>query len=148
VISSVAGNHQKKRIKRRNNMSEIVVIHSDRAPKAVGPYSQAIKYGGVLYVSGQIGLVPETGKLVADDVESQARQVTRNLSAVLNEAGAALTDILKVNIFLTDMGYFPRVNGIYAAWLTGHRPARATVAVAALPLDSKVEMDLIARIPA
>jgi 2-iminobutanoate/2-iminopropanoate deaminase len=128
-------------------MSEITVIHSDRAPKAVGPYSQAVKHAGILYASGQIGLIPEAGKLVADDVESQTRQVTKNLSAVLDAAGAKLTDILKVNIFLTDMGDFPRVNEIYAAWLAKHRPARATVAVAALPLGAKVEMDLIARIP-
>jgi len=127
-------------------MSEIVVVHSDYAPKAVGPYSQAVAYAGVLYASGQIGLVAETGKLVADDVESQTRQVTQNLGAVLAEAGAELEDILKVNIFLTDMGDFPKVNEIYAAWLTQHRPARATVAVAALPLGAKVEMDLIARI--
>jgi len=127
-------------------MSSIDIIHSDSAPKAVGPYSQAVLFGGVLYASGQIGLDPQAGKLVGDDVESQARQVTKNLSAVLSEAGASLSDILKVNIFLTDMGDFPRVNEIYAAWLGEHRPARATVAVAALPLGAKVEMDLIARV--
>ena len=127
-------------------MSSIQIIHSDNAPKAVGPYSQAVVSGGVLYASGQIGLVPAQGKLVADDVQSQAGQVTKNLSAVLNEAGVSLTDILKVNIFLTDMADFPLVNEIYAAWLGEHRPARATVAVAALPLGAKVEMDLVARI--
>ncbi|PJA32083.1 MAG: reactive intermediate/imine deaminase [Zetaproteobacteria bacterium CG_4_9_14_3_um_filter_53_7] len=127
-------------------MSSIQIIHSDNAPKAVGPYSQAVISGGVLYASGQIGLVPAEGKLVADDVQSQARQVTKNLSAVLSEAGISLTDILKVNIFLTDMADFPLVNEIYAAWLGEHRPARATVAVAALPLAAKVEMDLVARI--
>lgn len=126
-------------------MSSIQIIHSDDAPKAVGPYSQAVVSGGVLYASGQIGLVPTEGKLIADDVESQAGQVTKNLSAVLAEAGASLTDILKVNIFLTDMADFPLVNTIYAAWLGDHRPARATVAVAALPLGAKVEMDLVAR---
>jgi len=124
------------------------VIHSDAAPKAVGPYSQAIASGGVLYASGQIGLVPAEGKLIADDVEAQAGQVTRNLSAVLAEAGASLNDILKVNIFLTDMADFPKVNAIYAEWLGEHRPARATVAVAALPLGAKVEMDLVARVKA
>ena len=128
-------------------MSDIVVVHSDQAPKAVGPYSQAVAHAGILYTSGQIGLVPETGRLVADDVESQGRQVMQNLSAVLDVAGVELLDILKVNIFLTDMGDFPRVNEIYAVWLAEHRPARATVAVAALPLGAKVEMDLIARIP-
>lgn len=127
-------------------MNDIRVIHSEQAPKAVGPYSQAVIHAGVLYCSGQIGLVPEAGKLVADDVESQARQVMANLSAVLQAAGAELNDILKVNIYLTDMGDFPKVNEIYAAWLGEHRPARATVAVAALPLAARVEMDLVARI--
>jgi len=127
-------------------MSSIKVIHSDHAPKAVGPYSQAVVSADVLYASGQIGLDPQAGKLVADDVQSQAVQVTKNLSAVLEEAGASLSDILKVNIFLTDMADFPLVNEIYAAWLGEHRPARATVAVAALPLGAVVEMDLVARI--
>ncbi len=122
------------------------IIHSDQAPKAVGPYSQAVAHQGVLYASGQIGLVPETGKMIADDVEAQAQQVTQNLSAVLAEAGAKVSDILKVNIFLLDMNDFPLVNAIYADWLGGHRPARATVAVAALPLGAKVEMDLTARL--
>ncbi len=127
-------------------MSSISIIHSDHAPKAVGPYSQAVVSNGVLYASGQIGLLPAEGKLIADDVQSQAGQVTANLSAVLAEAGVSITDILKVNIFLTDMDDFPLVNEIYADWLGEHRPARATVAVAALPLAAKVEMDLIARI--
>ncbi|MBL4775056.1 MAG: RidA family protein [Mariprofundus sp.] len=127
-------------------MSLIKVIHSEQAPKAVGPYSQAVVSGGVLYASGQIGLLPQAGKLIGDDVESQAEQVTQNLTAVLTEAGAELADILKVNIFLTDMADFPKVNAIYAAWLGQHRPARATVAVAALPLAAKVEMDLIAQL--
>lgn len=127
-------------------MNDIRVIHSGDAPKAVGPYSQAVAHDGVLYCSGQIGLIPETGRLAADDVESQARQAMQNLAAVLAGAGAGLSDILKVNIFLTDMGDFPKVNEIYADWLSEHRPARATVAVAALPLGARVEMDLIARI--
>jgi len=121
------------------------IIHSDQAPKAVGPYSQAVVSDGVLYASGQIGLLPQEGKMIADDVESQAKQVSENLTAVLRQAGADLSDILKVNIFLTDMNDFPKVNVIYADWLGEHRPARATVAVAALPLGAKVEMDLIAR---
>lgn len=127
-------------------MADIQVIHSDNAPKAVGPYSQAMVHGGMLYASGQIGLDPQAGTLVGDTVEAQAEQVTKNLTAVLAAAGAIQTDIIKVNIFLTDMGDFPKVNEIYAAWLGEHRPARATVAVAALPLGAKVEMDLIARV--
>jgi len=125
-------------------MSSIKIIHSDDAPKAVGPYSQAVVSDGVLYASGQIGLDPQAGRLVGDDVVSQARQVTKNLSAVLAEAGIPLNKVLKVNIFLTDMGDFPLVNEIYAQWLGEHRPARATVAVAALPLAAKVGMDLLA----
>jgi len=124
----------------------IQVIHSESAPKAVGPYSQATVYADILYASGQIGLDPKLGKMVADDVEAQAEQVTKNLTAVLQEAGASTEDILKVNIFLVDMTDFPLVNTIYAEWLGEHRPARATVAVAALPLGAKVEMDLIARL--
>ncbi len=124
----------------------IQVIHSESAPKAVGPYSQATVHADILYASGQIGLDPKLGKMVADDVEAQAEQVTKNLTAVLQEAGASTEDILKVNIFLVDMTDFPLVNTIYAEWLGEHRPARATVAVAALPLGAKVEMDLIARL--
>ncbi|MBL4760077.1 MAG: RidA family protein [Mariprofundaceae bacterium] len=124
----------------------IQVIHSESAPKAVGPYSQATVHAGVLYASGQIGLDAKLGEMVGEGVEAQARQVTQNLTAVLQEAGASTSDILKVNIFLLDMEDFPLVNTIYAEWLGKHRPARATVAVAALPLGAKVEMDLIARL--
>jgi len=127
-------------------MKEIQVIHSDQAPKAVGPYSQAMMHDGMLYTSGQIGLNPVAGTLIGEGVEAQAEQVTKNLSAVLDAAGASVSDIIKVNIYLIDMGDFPLVNAIYADWLGEHRPARATVAVAALPLGAKVEMDLIARV--
>ena len=126
-------------------MKEIQVIHSDQAPKAVGPYSQAMMHDGMLYTSGQIGLDPVAGALVGEGVETQDEQVTKNLSAVLEAAGASVKDIIKVNIYLVDMGDFPLVNSIYADWLGEHRPARATVAVAALPLGAKVEMDLVAR---
>lgn len=127
-------------------MKEIQVIHSDQAPKAVGPYSQAMMHDGMLYTSGQIGLDPAAGALVGEGVEVQTRQVTKNLSAVLDAAGVSVSDIIKVNIYLTDMDDFPLVNAIYADWLAEHRPARATVAVAALPLAARVEMDLIARV--
>jgi len=126
-------------------MSPLISIHSDQAPKAVGPYSQAIRCDNVLYLSGQIGLVPDTGKLAGDDLKSQAVQVMHNLEAVLHEAGAATSDIIKVGIYLTDMRDFPELNQLYADWLGAHRPARATVAVAALPLDARIEMDLMAR---
>lgn len=123
------------------------IIHSDQAPKAVGPYSQAISHAGILYTSGQIGLIPDTGVMIADDVEAQAKQVMQNLSAVLAAAGASVNDIIKVTIFLVDMNDFSRVNPLYASWLGEHRPARATVAVAALPLGAQVEMDVTARLP-
>ncbi|MDQ6974862.1 MAG: RidA family protein [Mariprofundaceae bacterium] len=124
------------------------IIHSEHAPKAVGPYSQAIAHDGILYASGQIGLLPETSQMIEGGVEAQAKQVTQNLSAVLEASGGSVNDIIKVTIFLLDMNDFPRVNAIYAAWLGEHRPARATVAVLALPLGAQVEMDLIARLPA
>lgn len=127
-------------------MGSLIPIHSNQAPKAVGPYSQAVKCGNVLYLSGQIGLVPDSGKLAGDDLKSQAVQVMHNLEAVLHEAGAATSDIIKAGIYLTDMDDFPVLNQLYADWLGEHRPARATVAVAALPLDARIEMDLIARI--
>jgi len=128
-------------------MSMIDAVHSNDAPKAVGPYSQGIRHGDVLYLSGQIGLDPATGSLVGDTVEAQARQVMHNLSAVLHAGGCSTQDIIKANIFLVDMADFPKINAIYAEWLGEHRPARATVAVAALPLAAKVEIDLIARVP-
>jgi len=124
-------------------MTSLQPIHTDQAPKAVGAYSQAILHQGMLYTSGQIGLDPLTGKMIADDVATQARQVVANLSAVIKEADATLTQIVKVTIFLEDMNDFPIVNQIYADWLGEHRPARSTVAVAALPLAAKVEMDCI-----
>ncbi len=128
-------------------MSKLETIHSDAAPKAVGPYSQAVAHGGMVWLSGQIGLVPERGELAGDDLASQARQVMANLAAVLEAAGAGLEDIIKVTIYLTDMGDFPELNALYAEWLGEHRPARATVAVAALPLGARIEMDIVARVP-
>jgi len=121
------------------------MIHSDAAPAAVGPYSQAVRHNGTLYLSGQIGLVPGTGKLPGDTLAAQALQVMNNLQAVLQAGGCSLKDIIKVNIYLVDMADFPELNTLYAAWLGEHRPARATVAVAALPLGARVEMDVIAR---
>lgn len=124
-------------------MTILQPVHSENAPKAVGAYSQAIVYQGMLYTSGQIGLVPHTGMMVADDVAAQTKQVVRNLTAVIEAAGGQLNQILKVTIFLENMADFPVVNEIYADWLGHHRPARSTVAVAALPLEAKVEMDCV-----
>jgi 2-iminobutanoate/2-iminopropanoate deaminase len=124
-------------------MSQLQAIHTNDAPKAVGAYSQAVKHQGMLYTSGQIGLDPQSGHMVADDVATQAKQVVANLTAVIEAAGGQLNQIVKVTIFLENMDDFPVVNQIYADWLGEHRPARSTVAVAALPLAAKVEMDCI-----
>jgi len=124
-------------------MTQLQAIQTDQAPKAVGAYSQAIVHQDMLYTSGQIGLNPVSGEMVADDVTSQAQQVVANLTAVIKAAGGHLNQVIKVSIFLEDMNDFPVVNQIYADWLGQHRPARSTVAVAALPLSAKVEMDCI-----
>ena len=118
-------------------------IQTDAAPKAVGAYSQAVQCGDMLYTSGQIGLNPSSGEMVGDDVVSQAKQVVSNLTAVIEAAGGGLNQIVKVTIFLEDMNDFAVVNQIYASWLGEHKPARSTVAVAALPLAAKVEMDCV-----
>ncbi len=120
-------------------------IHTDHAPKAVGPYAQAVSAGGFLFCSGQIGLDPRTQQLVGDDVEAQAKQALANLEAVIAAAGRSKEDIVKVTIFLVSMDDFPKVNAIYADWLGAHRPARATVGVASLPLGAKVEIEAIVR---
>ncbi len=122
-------------------------VHTDHAPKAVGPYAQAVIADGWLFCSGQIGLDPATGKLVQGGVEAEARQALANLEAVLQAAGCSKTDIVRATIYLTDIHDFAKVNAVYADWLGAHRPARATVGVAALPLGASVEIDLIARLP-
>jgi len=118
--------------------------NTEQAPKAVGPYSQATIHNNMVYTSGQIGLKPETSCLVSDDVSAQTQQVLANLDAVLAACQSDKNHIIKANIFLDNMADFPTINIIYAAWLGKHRPARATVEVAALPLDAKIEIDLIA----
>ena len=121
------------------------LIQTPAAPAAIGPYSQAVRAGGMTFCSGQIALDPQTGQLVGlDDVALQTEQVMANLSAVLEAAGHPLSDIVKVQIFLADMNDFAVVNGIYESALDGHRPARATVEVSRLPKDVAVEIDAIA----
>ena len=121
------------------------LIQTPSAPAAIGPYSQAVRAGGMTFCSGQIALDPQTGQLVgSDDGALQTEQVMANLSAVLEAAGHPLSDIVKVQIFLADMNDFAVVNGIYESALDGHRPARATVEVSRLPKDVAVEIDAIA----
>ena len=118
------------------------VIHSDDAPKAIGPYSQAIRAGDTVYLSGQIGLDPATGQMV-EGVEAQAHRVLQNLRAVAQAAGGTLDDIVKVTLLLADMADFAKVNEIMATYFRQPYPARATYQVAALPRGARVEVDAI-----
>jgi reactive intermediate/imine deaminase len=119
------------------------VIHTDKAPQAIGTYSQAVRAGASVYLSGQIPLVPETMELVEGNMESQIRRVFDNLSAVAAAAGGSLADIAKLNIFLTDLSHFPLVNQVMADYFQEPYPARAAVGVAALPKGAEVEMDAV-----
>lgn len=120
------------------------VIHSEKAPKAIGPYSQAIRSGNTVYLSGQIPLDPATGELVPGDVSVQTQQVMSNLEAVLAAAGCTFANVVRCGIFLTDLADFGKVNEIYGRYFPENPPARATVQVAALPRGAKVEIDCIA----
>jgi len=121
------------------------LIHTDKAPKAIGPYSQATCTAGeMLFISGQLGLNPQTMEMAGNDVESQARQVMQNVLAILQAADFQIGDIARATIYLTNMKDFQAVNAIYEAALQGHRPARACVEVSALPKGGIVEVDAIA----
>ena len=120
------------------------VIQTDKAPKAIGPYSQAIKIDGFLFTSGQIALNPATGKLIDGNVSAQTRQVLENLKAVLEAGGSSLDRVVKATVYLTDLSTFSRMNEIYAGYLGHTKPARSTVGVAALPLGASVEIELVA----
>jgi 2-iminobutanoate/2-iminopropanoate deaminase len=124
-------------------MKEIVSTHN--APAAVGPYSQAVKCGGLVYVSGQLPLDPATGKM-PEATTDQARQSLTNVKAILEVAGSSLDKVLRVGIFMTDLADFKPVNEIYATFFTGDCPARATVQVAALPLGAKIEIEAVAEL--
>lgn len=128
------------------NMS-IKAIHSDDAPKAIGPYSQAIIANGFLYTAGQIALDPVSMEVAAGDVAAQSEQVLKNLTAVLEAAGAGWGDVVKTTVFLRDMGDFAAMNAVYSRVLGESRPARSTVAVAGLPRDVRVEIELVAAVP-
>lgn len=121
-------------------------VHSDAAPAAIGPYSQAIVHGGLVYCSGQIALDPDSGALVEGDVQAEARLVLKNLSAVLKAAGSSLDRAIKVTVFLKDLSDFAAVNQVYTEAFGDHRPARACVEVARLPRDVRVEIDCIAAV--
>jgi len=118
-------------------------IHTDHAPRAIGTYSQAVNYNGLVFVSGQIPLDPASMEIVTGGIEAQITQVFENLSAVCKAAGGSLNDILKLTVYLTDMGDFPQVNAIMEQYFEAPFPARAAIGVAALPKGAQVEMDAI-----
>lgn len=122
-------------------------LHTDSAPAAIGPYSQATVAGGFLFTAGQIPLDPATMKVIDGDVVAQAERVLANLDAVLAQAGCSWRDVVKTTVFLHDMADFPRVNEVYAKALGDARPARSTVQVSALPRGVLVEIDAIAKLP-
>ena len=119
-------------------------VKTDKAPAAIGPYSQATVAGGFLFSAGQIGLDPATGQMVDGDITTQTERVMQNLQAVLDSAGLSWTDVVKTTVYLHDMAHFPLVNEIYARWIGDARPARSTVQVTALPRGGLVEIDLVA----
>jgi 2-iminobutanoate/2-iminopropanoate deaminase len=121
------------------------IISSNKAPQAVGPYSQGIKAGNMIFLAGQIALTPE-GSLLEGDVQTQAHQVFANIKALLAEAGATLDNVVKATMFLDDMNDFKQANEIYGQYFTSNYPARSTVEVARLPLDVKVEIEVIAMV--
>jgi len=119
------------------------IISTDKAPQAIGTYSQAVKIGSTVYLSGQIPLIPETMEMVDGDMEAQIVRVFDNLTAVAQAAGGNLNDIAKLNIFLTDLSHFPLVNEIMARYFSQPYPARAAIGVASLPKDAGVDMDAV-----
>ena len=120
------------------------IIQSDQAPAPIGPYSQAVIAGNMMYVSGQIALHPVTGELVMSNLEAETRQVMENIRAILAQASVSFDAIVKSSIFLSDMAHFTRVNEVYSSFFTGNYPARETVQVAGLPKNVNVEISMIA----
>jgi 2-iminobutanoate/2-iminopropanoate deaminase len=125
-------------------MAKKQVVSTDRAPKAIGPYSQAVRANGFVFLSGQIPLDPATGQMVEGDVVAQTKRVMLNLEAVLAAAGSSFDKVVRATIFLADLGDFAKVNEVYGGYFASEPPARATVQVAALPKGARVEIDLIA----
>jgi len=125
-------------------MKTINAVATERAPKAIGPYSQAIVADGIVYTAGQVALDPQSGALVGETVGEQTEQVLKNLAAVLTASGSSLGQVVKTTVFLADMADFAAMNEVYARHFGGHRPARSTVQAAGLPKGARVEIDAIA----
>lgn len=128
----------------KDNVITKTIIKSSEAPKAIGPYSQAVKVGNTLYCSGQIAIDPKTGELVNDSIESETEQVLKNLGAVLKEAGMDYSDVVHATVFMTDMENYGKINSVYAKYFNENPPARAAVQVANLPKYVHVEIFCIA----
>jgi 2-iminobutanoate/2-iminopropanoate deaminase len=122
------------------------VISTTTAPSAIGPYSQAIRVGNLLFVSGQIPIDPATGEVVAGDIRAQTRQVLKNLAAIVEAAGSSLDRVAKATVYLRDLSEFAAMNEVYAQFFGGEPPARSTVQIARLPRDAAIEIDLIAEV--
>ena len=120
------------------------IIRTDNAPAPIGPYNQAIQYGDMIFISGQIPIDPKTGNLVQTDIKAETKQVMENLKAILTEAGMSFNNVLKTSIFLMDMGQFGAVNEVYGSYFTDYAPARETIQVAGLPKGVNVEISMIA----
>lgn len=120
------------------------IISTENAPGAIGPYSQAVKAGNLVFVSGQIPIDPATGEFVSGDIPEQTSQVLKNLSAILEAAGSSLNNVVKTTVYLADMNDFGQMNAVYHEFFIENKPARATVEAARLPRDAKVEIDCIA----
>src|SRR5699024_6856063 len=122
----------------------IKITHTDKAPAAIGPYSQATVVGNLVFTSGQIPIIPETGEHVKDDIKKATRQSLENVKAILENSGSSLEKVAKVNIFISDMNNFAALNEVYSEYFSDHKPARCCVEVARLPQDNLVEIEAIA----
>jgi 2-iminobutanoate/2-iminopropanoate deaminase len=125
-------------------MSDLSPVHTDRAPKAIGPYSQAIRAGNLIFCAGQIPLDPASMQLVEGDIEAQTRRVLQNLAAVLEAAGSGLGRVVKTTVFMSNLDEFTRMNAVYGEFFPANPPARSTVQVAALPRGARIEIECIA----
>lgn len=122
------------------------IVNTPNAPKAVGPYSQAVRSGSLLFTSGQVPLDPQTGKLETGPIDAQTRRVMDNLQAILKEAGVTFSDVVKSTVYLADLSDFAAMNAVYAAYFSSDPPARSTVQVAALPLGARIEIEMVAEL--
>ncbi len=120
------------------------IVSTDRGPRAIGPYSQAVRANGFIFVSGQVAHDPKTQQMIEGDIARQTEQVLENLKGIVEAAGSSLSHVVKTTVYLKDMGDFPAMNEVYGRYFAAHPPARATVEVARLPKDARVEIDLIA----